>query len=88
VERAGRITGYATPVAFFGYAVGETNDDLKALIGAADSFPGPGFLVPTRNGELMRWSLEQGLRITYTMTPMTIGLYNQPDRAWLPSVLY
>jgi hypothetical protein len=36
----------------------------------------------------MRWSLEQGLRITYTMTPMTIGLYNQPDRAWLPSVLY
>jgi predicted N-acetyltransferase YhbS len=88
VERAGRVTGYATPIAFFGHAVGETNDDLKALIGAADSFPGPGFLVPTRNGELMRWSLEQGLRITYTMTPMTIGLYNQPDRAWLPSVLY
>ena len=27
VERAGRITGYATPIAFFGHAVGETNDD-------------------------------------------------------------
>jgi hypothetical protein len=43
MERAGRITGYATAIAFFGHAVGETNDDLKALIGAADSFPGTGF---------------------------------------------
>ena len=88
VERAGRITGYATPIAFFGHAVGETNDDLKALIGAAESFPGPGFLVPTRNGELMRWCLDEGLRITQTMTLMTIGLYNQPEGAWLPSVSY
>jgi len=88
VERAGRITGYATTIAFFGHAVGETNDDVKALIGAAESFPGPGFLVPTRNGELMRWCLSQGLRITQTMTLMSIGLYNQPDGAWLPSILY
>jgi predicted N-acetyltransferase YhbS len=88
VERAGRITGYATPIAYFGHAVGETNDDLKALIGAADSFPGPGFLVPTRNGELMRWCLGEGLRITQTMTLMSIGLYGQPNGAWLASVLY
>ncbi|HEX4273190.1 MAG TPA: GNAT family N-acetyltransferase [Rhizomicrobium sp.] len=88
VERAGRITGYATPLAYFGHAVGETVDDIKALIAAAPSFPGPGFLVPTRNGELMRWCLAQGLRVTHTMTLMTIGLYNEPDGAWLPSVLY
>ena len=88
VERAGRVTGYATPIAFFGHAVGETNDDIKALIGASDSFPGPGFLVPTRNGELMRWCLAEGLRITQTMTLMTIGLYNRPEGAWLPSVAY
>jgi predicted N-acetyltransferase YhbS len=88
VEHGGRVTGYATPVAFFGHAVGETNDDLKALIGAADSFPRPGFLVPTRNGELLRWCLIEGLRITQTMTLMTMGLYNQPDGAWLPSVSY
>jgi hypothetical protein len=88
VERSGHVTGYATPFAFFGHAVGETNDDLKALIGAAESFPGPGFLVPTRNGELMRWCLSRGLRITQTMTLMSIGLYNRPDGAWLPSVLY
>jgi L-amino acid N-acyltransferase YncA len=88
VERAGRISGYASQVAFFGHAVGETNDDLKALIGAADSFVGPGFLVPTRNGELLRWCLAHGLRITQTMTLMSIGLYNQPAGAWMPSVLY
>jgi hypothetical protein len=88
VERDGRITGYATPVAFFGHAVGETNDDIKALIAAAPSFPGPGLLVPTRNGALMRWCLGHGLRVTQTMTLMTNGLYNEPAGAWLPSVLY
>jgi predicted N-acetyltransferase YhbS len=88
VERAGRITGYTSAIAFFGHAVGETNDDLKALIGAARSFGGPGFLVPTRNGDLMRWCLNNGLRIVQPMTLMTVGLYNDPAGAWLPSVVY
>jgi predicted N-acetyltransferase YhbS len=88
VERMGRITGYATPIAFFGHAVAETNDDLKALIAAAAPFPGPGVLVPACNGELMRWCLAEGLRIKQTMTLMSMGLYNDPDGAWLPSVLY
>ncbi|HEV7445586.1 MAG TPA: hypothetical protein VGO18_23635 [Steroidobacteraceae bacterium] len=47
-----------------------------------------GFLVPTRNGELMQWCLGKGLRITQTMTLMARGLYNQPVGAWLPSVRY
>jgi len=88
VERAGRITGYATVIAYFGHAVGETTDDMKALIGAAPAYLGPGFLVPARNGDLMRWCLAEGLRVTQTLTLMTIGLYNEPDGAWLPSVLY
>jgi predicted N-acetyltransferase YhbS len=88
VETAGRITGYTTCVAFFGHAVGESNDDLKALIGAAESFPGPGFLVPTRNGDLMRWCLAEGLRIRQTMTLMTVGLYKAPSGSWLPSVTF
>lgn len=87
-ERSGRITGYASALAFFGHAVGETNDDLAALIGAAPSFEGPGFLVPSRNGELMRWCLNHGLRIVQPMTLMTIGLYNEPAGAYLPSVLF
>lgn len=88
VERAGRITGYTSAIAFFGHSVGETNDDLKALIGAAQSFGGPGFLVPTRNGDLMRWCLNNGLRIVQPMTLMTVGLYNEPAGAYLPSVVY
>ena len=88
VERSGRVTGYATSVGFIGHTVGESNDDIKALIGAAESFIGPGFLVPTRNGELLRWCLGEKLRITQTMTLMAIGLYNQPNGAWLPSVIY
>jgi predicted N-acetyltransferase YhbS len=88
VERDGRITGYATQVAFFGHAVTETTDDLEALIAAAPAFLGPGFLVPSRNGALMRWCLGKGLKVTQSMTLMTIGLYSEPQGAWLPSVLY
>jgi hypothetical protein len=88
VERAGRITGYASGIAFFGHAVAESTDDLKALIATAKSFDGPGFLVPSRNGELLRWCLGNGLRITQPMTLMTRGLYNDPVGAYLPSVLY
>ncbi len=88
VERAGRITAYATTIAFFGHAVAESNDDLKALIAAAQAFAGPGFLVPSRNGELMRWCLGKGLRVVQPMTLMTIGLYNEPAGAWLPSIAY
>jgi hypothetical protein len=88
VERLGRITGYATGIGFFSHAVAETNEDLKALIGAAPGFPGPGFLLPTRNHDLFRWCLERGLRLVKQQTLMTIGLYNEPTGAWLPSILY
>jgi hypothetical protein len=88
VERLGRITGYATGMGWFHHAVAETNDDLKALIGAATAFAGPGFLVPSRNGEVFRWCLSQGLRVVNQATLMTIGLYNEPGGAYLPSILY
>lgn len=88
VEHGSRLTGYATLIAFFGHAVGETNDALKALIGAAPAFPGPGFLLPTRNGELFRWCLDHGLHVVQPMTLMSVGLYNEPAGACLPSVLY
>ena len=88
VERAGRITGYTTQIAFFGHAVAESNDDLKALIASAPSFGGPGFLLPSRNTELFRWCIGHGLRMIQPMNLMTIGLYNEPRGAWLPSILF
>ena len=88
VEHGGRITGYTTMVGFFGHTVGESNEELKALIGAAPSFPGPGFLLPTRNSEVLRWCLEQGLRVVQPMTLMSVGLYNEPRGVSMPSVLF
>src|ERR1043166_1109229 len=88
VEHDRRITGYATIIGFFGHAVGETTADVKALIAAAKEFAGPGFLVPTRNGELFRWCLGNRLRVTQPMTLMSKGLYNEPAGAFLPSILY
>lgn len=88
LERAGRITGYATGIAFFSHAVGESNEDVQALIAAAPRFDGPGFLVPTRNAALLRWCLEQGLRVVQPMTLMSMGRYEEPRGAWLPSISY
>lgn len=88
VEREGRITGYATVIGFFGHAIGESNEELKALIGAAPSFAGPGFLLPTRNSELLRWCLQHGLRVVQPLTLMSVGLYNEPQGAFLPSILF
>lgn len=88
VERDGRITGYSTSLAYFGHSIAETNDDLKALISAAAEFQGPGFLLPTRNGELLRWCLSQNLRVVQPMALMSIGFYREPSGAYLPSVFY
>lgn len=88
VERHGRITGYTTGVAFFAHSIAETNDDMTALIGAAEMFAGPGFLVPMRNTELLRWCLARGLRVVMMMNLMTTGLYQEPRGAFLASVLY
>lgn len=88
VEHDGRITGYSTGQGFFGHTVGESNEDLKALIGAAESFAGPGFLLPTRNGELMRWCLENGLKVVQPLNLMSRGFYQEPRGAFLPSILF
>jgi GNAT superfamily N-acetyltransferase len=88
VERAGRITGYATALAFFDHATTETNLDMQALIASAESFGGPGILVPSRNNALLRWCLANGLRVVQPMTLMSSGLFNQPAGAWLPSISF
>ena len=87
-ERDGRIVAYSTLIGFFGHTVGESNADVQALIANADSFAGPGILVPTRNAGLFRWCLENGLRVVQPMTLMTLGFYQEPAGAYLPSILY
>ncbi len=88
IERGGRITGYASALGFFGHATAETNPDLQALIASAESFRGPGILVPSRNTALLRWCVANGLRLVQPMTLMSMGLYNEPAGAWLPSIMF
>jgi GNAT superfamily N-acetyltransferase len=90
--RDGRITAYATTVTFFpaAHGVAETEDDLCSLIAgtlAASEEPAS-FLVPTRQADLFRWCLSQGMRPVKPMTYMTIGEYREPDGGWIPSVVY
>jgi predicted N-acetyltransferase YhbS len=88
VERSGRISGYATGVGYAWHAVAEADEDVQALLASAEAFAGLGVLVPSRNTALLRWGLGNGLRIVQQATLMTIGLYNEPQGAWLPSIVY
>jgi ribosomal protein S18 acetylase RimI-like enzyme len=85
-----RITGYTSGLTFFNHSVGFTNDDLKALIASAtgDYYGGPGILIPSRNTNLLRWCFDNGLRLAQQLTLMTVGMYNEPSGAYMPSILY
>jgi hypothetical protein len=86
VEREGRISGYSTGAHFRGHTIAETNEDAKALVAAAEELPEPGLLMPARNGSLLRWALDHGLRITQPLSLMTLGFYQEPEGAFLPSI--
>jgi L-amino acid N-acyltransferase YncA len=88
VEGPDRIRGYATGFGYGWHAIAETDEDLIALLGSAETLMGLGILVPSRNAALLRWCLEHGLRIVQQSALMTIGLYNEPVGAYLPSILF
>ena len=89
--RDGRITAYATSVAFWpmNHGVAESDDDMTALLlGSAAAIDDPiAFLVPIRS-PLFRWSLSEGMRLVKPMNVMAMGEYNEPNGSWFPSVLY
>lgn len=87
-ERDGCLVGYTAGLGFLGHAVAETTDDLKALIAGAPAILGPGFFVPTRNGELLRWLLGAGMRAVWPAFLMSLGPYQAPAGAFLPSVAF
>lgn len=87
-EHEGRLAGYTTGLNYFGHTVAESNRDLIAILAQALSFEGTGIMVPIRNHEVFSWCLNIGLRSQQLNTLMTMGLYNEPQGAWLPSILY
>jgi predicted N-acetyltransferase YhbS len=91
-SRGGRIVAYATGLNFWAsnHAVAESDEDLQALmLGYAAARPDPlWFLLPSRQGNLFRWCLREGLRVTKPLNLMAVGEYPQIRGAWLPSILY
>jgi hypothetical protein len=92
VEREGRITGYLSAATFWlmNHGVAETELDMRALlVGAGAMSPEPlSLLLPTRQANLFRWGLHQGMGAIEPMTLMTMGHYQEPRGWYFPSVLY
>lgn len=88
VERDEKLAGYSTGLSFFDHSIGERDEDIQALIGAVGAFGGPGILVPMRDTVLFQFCLRHGLRVVQVMTLMTTGRYQEPQGAYLPSIMY
>src|SRR3954453_7621074 len=92
VIHLGKISGYTCGLDFFNHSVGLTNDDLKALIASMatddDNYGGSGILIPTRNTQLFHWCLNNGLKLVQQLLLMTVGMYNEPEGLYMPSILY
>jgi hypothetical protein len=84
----GIITGYTTGIGLRGHAVGDSTEDVKALIAATPSIAGPGFFVPMRNGDLLRWLFTNGYRALWPAALMSAGVYQDPRAAFLPSIAF
>lgn len=89
--RDGRITGYISTPQFWAinHAVAETERDMQALLlGAGNQCEQLSFILPTRQAELFRWLLKQGMKVIKPMTLMSMGEYHEPRGCYLPSVGY
>ena len=87
VESDHGISGYSTGISFIGHAVGESNEDLKALIAASEEITDPGVMIPTTNGELFSWCLENGLRVNQQLTLMDTEPSGPPKGVYWPGIL-
>ena len=92
LERDGGIVAYASHrrVCDLAHGVAEDEADLRALLlGLA---PPRGakveIFLPTRQASLLRWCLEEGLRIEMGLSLVVKGEYREPTGAWFPSSWY
>jgi hypothetical protein len=92
LTRGGRVVAYASAPTFWflNHGVADTREDLQQLLaaaGAANDEP-IALLVPSRQADLFRWCLGQGMRMVKPMTLMSMREYHEPKGAWYPSVGY
>jgi GNAT superfamily N-acetyltransferase len=90
--RNGRITAYTSAPQLWAmnHAVAESDEDMQAVLaGAGNQCDGPfTLLLPTRQSDLFRWCLKNGMRVIKPLTLMSMGEYHQPRGCYLPSVGY
>jgi predicted N-acetyltransferase YhbS len=90
--RGGRIVAYASAPFYWklNHGVAEAEADMQTLIlGAGTIGTEPtAMLVPVRQASFFRWCLREGLRVLKPMTLMTMGMYQEPNGCYFPSVLY
>jgi hypothetical protein len=90
--RGGRVVAftYAVYAGSLAWGVAEPEEDLRALLaGVAAALRAPlALLVPTRQAGLVRWCLDEGLRVEKPMTLMAMGEYREPQGSWFPSGIY
>lgn len=89
-ERGGRATGYLV-AGYVGHGVAETEEDMVALVAQAARRVPPEMrrvLCPLTEGRLYRRFLAAGFRNIKVVNLMTLGPYEEPEGAWVPSVLY
>jgi len=89
----GRVIAYASAPHFWAlnYAVAESAPAMQAVLtGAGNLSNGQplSFLLPTRQTNLFRWCLEQGMRVVKPSTLMSTGRYEEARGCFLPSVGY
>lgn len=90
--RGGKVVAYATTLTYFpaAFAVARSEVDLQQLVlGAGAQIGRPlSFLVPAQQSGMLRWCLDQRLRIVKPMSYMTLDDYRPPTGPWLPSTMY
>lgn len=88
VAEGGAISGYSTGIGLRGHSVARSNTDMQALIAGTPRLPGPGFFVPIRNTDLLRWLLQCGAKMQWPAHLMSVGSYTEPRGAYLPSIAF
>jgi hypothetical protein len=89
-EAQWRVRGYLAP-GKLGHGVAESEAVALALISQIPHHVPPGlavFFCPLRNTSLYRATLKSGCRLSKIMTLMTLGAYEEPSSAWMPSIAY
>jgi predicted N-acetyltransferase YhbS len=92
LERDGRIVAYASHrrLGDRAHGVAEAEADLRALLLGLAPPRGAALTIflPTRQASLLRWCLDESLRVGAPLTLMARGEYHEPQGAYFPSSWY